>query len=105
MKYYIEDKSQPKGFIETTETEYMALFGDDTIRPYVQAVYCGEIAIDDVPYEYQETVQAVVSNKVNRWGLYESIVEYEEVIDPLNTGRVYDESDTLIEDYPEITNL
>lgn len=70
MKYYIADDSQAKGFVEVSEAEYNALFGDDAIRPYVQAVYCGEITIDDVPTEYQECVQTVVSNKVSRWGLY-----------------------------------
>ena len=70
MKYYIEDKTQPNGFLEVSETEYKSFFGDDIIRAYVQSVYRGELAIDDVPYEYQEAVKTVVANKVSRWGQY-----------------------------------
>lgn len=73
MKYYIEDKSQSKGFLEVTEAEYNALFGDVTIRPYAQAVYRGDTCIDDVPAEHRDVVKTVVSNKVSRWGVYENI--------------------------------
>ena len=68
MKYYIEDENQPNGFSEVSETEYNALFGDSTIRSYVQSVYLGDISIDEVPLEHREDVQAVVSNKISRWG-------------------------------------
>ena len=68
MRYYIEDQSQPNGFIEVSENEYKDLFGDNEIHPYVQAVYRGEIAINDVPTEHQEVVQTIVSNRVSRWG-------------------------------------
>ena len=75
MRYYIADESQENGFIEVTEVEYNALFGDETIRPYVQSVYRREIMIEDVPVEYQEAVQIVIDNRVQRWGLYEEVVE------------------------------
>ena len=75
MRYYIADESQPKGFIEVTETEYNALFGDATIRPYAQAVYRGEMAIYDVPYEHQSSVMSIVANKISRWWQYENIGE------------------------------
>ena len=71
MKYYIADESQAKGFLEISEAEYKALFGDDVTRPYVQAVYRGDIVIDDVPGEHQEAVQTIVANKVSQWGMYE----------------------------------
>ena len=77
MKYYIADESQPNGFLEVTETEYNSLFGDAKIRPYAQAVYRGDIAIDDVPTEHREAVQIVIANRVSRWGLYENIKEDE----------------------------
>lgn len=70
MKYYIDDTSQPNGFLEVSETEYKSFFGDEIIRTYVQSVYRGEITIDDVPYEYREAVETVVANKVKRWGRY-----------------------------------
>lgn len=72
MRYYIEDANQMNGFIEVTKNEYESLFGDETTRPYVQAVYCGEMTIEDVPAEYRETVQTIVTNKINRWGSYKS---------------------------------
>ena len=77
MRYYIEDENQPNGFLEVTKDEYSALFGDDIIRTYVQAVYCGDIAIDDVPPEHKDTVQNVVTNKTNRWGVYKNCEEVE----------------------------
>ena len=79
MRYYIEDKSQPNGFIEVTETAYKALFGDDTIGQYVRAVYSGDMVIDDVSIEHREAVQTVVSNRVNRWGLYQKTEDYPEI--------------------------
>lgn len=70
MRYYIADENQPNGFVEVSEAEYNSLFGDDTIRPYVQAVYRGDIAIVDVPEEHREAVRTVVANKISRWGQY-----------------------------------
>ena len=75
MRYYIADESQLKGFIEVSEAEYNSLFGDETIRPYAQAVYRGAIAIGDVPTEHQEAVRTVVANKISRWGLYDEETE------------------------------
>lgn len=72
MRYYVADEKHPKGFVEVTETEYNALFGDKTIRPYAQAVYHNEMAIDDVPVELKASVQMVVDNRINRWGLYDN---------------------------------
>ena len=87
MRYYIADESQPKGFIEVTEAEYISLFGDNTIRPYVQAVYCGEIAIEDVPAVHQGEVRTVVAKRVSRWGLYD------EAIDVENAPFTYEETE------------
>lgn len=72
MRYYILDEKQPLGFLEVSKDEYVALFGDETIRTYVSAVYQGEIHIDDVPAELKASVQAVVDNRINRWGVYVS---------------------------------
>lgn len=71
MRYYIADESQPNGFLEVSEAEYNAIFGDDVIRPYVQAVYCGDTVIDDVPEEHREAVLTAVTNKIARFGRYE----------------------------------
>ena len=73
MRYYILDEKQPLGFLEVSKDEYIALFGDENIRTYVSAVYQGEILIDDVPAELRASVQTVVDNRINRWGLYENI--------------------------------
>lgn len=74
MRYYIEDENEPKGFIETTEEEYNNLFGNRTIRHYVQSVYCGESTIEDVPTEHREAVQTVLANKEKRWGVYKEVL-------------------------------
>ena len=71
MRYYIFDEKQPNGFLEVTKGEYIALFGDEVTGPYVQAVYRGDIVIDDVPGEHREAVQTIVANKVSQWGMYE----------------------------------
>ena len=69
-RYYITDPTAPKGFVELTESEWLALFGTDTTRPYASQVYRGEITLDDVPEDIREEVEAVVATKVARWGLY-----------------------------------
>lgn len=69
-RYYIVDPTAPKGFVELSEDEWLALMGDDTTRPYASQLYRCDITIEDVPEELRETVQAVVNNKIARWGLY-----------------------------------
>lgn len=69
-RYYVTDSTAPKGFVELTETEWLALMGDETTLPYATKVYRGEMDIDDVPADLRDAVQAVVDTKVARWGLY-----------------------------------
>lgn len=54
--YYIADNTQPKGFIEVTETEFYALVGTEETRPYASKVYRGEISIEEVPEDLREAV-------------------------------------------------
>ena len=70
MRYYIADETQPKGFLEVTESEYNALFGAEPIRPYVHGVYNGTLALEAVPLEHQAAVRAAVANMTSRWGPY-----------------------------------
>lgn len=70
--YYITDNTQPKGFIEVSEAEFVALIGTEETRPYANKVYRGAISIDEVPEDLREAVQAVVDAKIARWGAYES---------------------------------
>ena len=71
--YYITDLTQPKGFVEVTEAEWNAIIGTDETRPYASKVYRGEMTIEEVPEELREEVQAVVNNKIARWGAYDSL--------------------------------
>lgn len=70
--YYISDNTQPRGFVELSETEYYSLMGDETTRPYANALYRGNITVDKVPEEIRETVQSIVANKIARFGEYNS---------------------------------
>lgn len=70
IKYYAIGSGLDGGLTELTESEWLALTGDDTIRPYAGRVYREEITIEDVPEDIREAVQAVVDTKVARWGLY-----------------------------------
>ena len=70
MHYYIADSKAEKGFVELTESEWLALIGTEEIRPYTGKVYRGEMTMEEVPEELQEEVAAVVAEKVKRWGLY-----------------------------------
>ena len=69
-RYYISDKVAPKGFVELTYEEWLALHGTDEAAPYASKVYRGEITLDDVPEDIREEVEAVVQTKIDRWGLY-----------------------------------
>lgn len=68
-RYYISANNQ-KGFEELTETEFFAIVGDDTHRPYASKVYRGKMALEDVPDQYRATVEALVSARVERCGAY-----------------------------------
>lgn len=86
-RYYIGDKAAPKGFVELTESEWLALFGDDTTAPYASKVYRGEIDLSEVPEAIREEVEAVVATKVARWGLYsERELTDKEALDILTGG-------------------
>lgn len=69
-RYYISDPTAPKGFVELTYSEWLALFGTDEARPYASQVYRGELALDEVPADIREDVEAIVQTKIDRWGLY-----------------------------------
>mgnify|MGYP006967185588 CR=1 len=69
-RYYISDPTAPKGFVELTYSEWLALHGSDAAAPYASKVYRGEITLSDVPEDIREEVEAVVAAKVARWGLY-----------------------------------
>lgn len=71
--YYISDKTKIQGFIEVTECEFESLVGSKEARPYVGKVYCGTMAIDDVPEELREETQAVVDARIARYGKYEDL--------------------------------
>jgi hypothetical protein len=68
--YYITDPTAEKGFVELTESEWLALMGMKEVRPYAGKVYRGEMDVSEVPEELREAVAAVVAEKVKRWGLY-----------------------------------
>ena len=68
--YYLSNPNSPKGFDEVTEAEFLAIVGDDTIRPYATPVYRGELSIEEVPEDIREAVQAVVDAKIARFGEY-----------------------------------
>ena len=53
-----------------TESEYLAIIGDETHRPFASAVYKGEMALHEVPEKYRETVAEIVANRTARWGDY-----------------------------------
>ena len=76
--YYITDPTAEKGFVEVTETEFIALLGDETTRPYASKVYKGEITIEEVPEDVRESVATVVAAKVERWGEYSKIATIED---------------------------
>ena len=86
-RYYITDPTAERGFVELTETEWFALIGDDTTRPYATQVYRGEITINEVPEELRETVQSIVDTKIARWGLYsERNINDSEALDIITGG-------------------
>lgn len=79
MKHFcLSDSTQPKGFIEVTETEFTTLIGTEETRPYASKVYRNELSISEVPTELQEAVQAVVDAKIARWGEYSKIATIED---------------------------
>lgn len=86
-RYYISDPTAPKGFVELTYEEWLALHGTDASAPYASQVYRGEITLGDVPEDIREEVEAVVATKVARWGLYsEREISDKEALDILTGG-------------------
>lgn len=69
-RYYIGDPTAERGFVELTETEFLQLFGDETVRPYATNVYTGQMVLDDVPDVLRQTVQETVARRVERFGSY-----------------------------------
>lgn len=69
-RYYISDHSAEKGFVELTESEWLALIGTEEVRPYANPIYRGEMTIEEVPEELREDVLAVVETKIAYFGLY-----------------------------------
>lgn len=67
MKRYILTADMT-GLEEVSEDTFLALMGDEAQRPYLTAVYKGEMALDAVPEEYREIVAAIVANRTARWG-------------------------------------
>ena len=72
MKYYINNRKSESGFEEITETEWLAIIGDNDHRKYASQVYCGKISIEEVPEDKRETVQKIVNNKIARWGSFDN---------------------------------
>ena len=71
IRYYIVDAATDDGFAELTEEDFLAIMGDETVRPYASKVYRGLMSIEEVPEDLQEAVQAVVDAKIARWGEYD----------------------------------
>lgn len=71
-KIYVVGNNE-KPVEELTEEEFLSLFGNDTQRPYVLQLYRGDINIDDVPEDLQESVQTIVNNRIARWGLWRNL--------------------------------
>lgn len=86
--YYIADNTQPRGFVEVSESEFIALVGDDTTRPYAGKVYSGVMSIDEVPEELREAVAAVVANRTERFGAWsERELTPQEALDIIVGGK------------------
>lgn len=80
-----------------TEPELLSLFGEGDCRQYAHKLYWGSIAMEDIPKQYQQTVQNIVDTKVARWGnpdklranpyemraLYELLVNAELTVDAM----------------------
>lgn len=64
--------------VEITQEEYEALSVEITAKAeYVDRVYCGDIAIEDVPAEWQEDVQMQVDAMIADFGPYDPNTEPE----------------------------
>lgn len=73
MSYTIIHYVNVHGQESLTEAEYLALFGNDTQRPYADQLYRGDITLADVPEDLQESVQTIVNNRIARWGLWRNL--------------------------------
>ena len=70
--YYIPNLNSERGFDEITESEWLAIVGDDDHSDYASQVYRGKISIDDVPEDKRQTVSNIVKNKIARWGAFDN---------------------------------
>lgn len=69
-RYYIVDPTAERGIVEVAEEEFTLMRGTDETRPYINKMYEGELALDDVPAELQEAVNFSVEARIARYGLY-----------------------------------
>jgi len=67
MQYYILSNNR-QDFEEVTREEYIKIIGEPPCSMYALQVYEHMIDISEVPEEYRETVEAIVSTKIEKYG-------------------------------------
>lgn len=86
-RYYIFDNTVDYGFVELTETEWLAIMGDEITDPYAAKVYRGALSLDEVPADLRDAVQAVVDTKLAWFGPYsERNISAEESLNIITGG-------------------
>lgn len=95
MRYYAEYDENKKLICvgigldgeEITEDEYNLLLNEIHAKgEYIDRVYYGEIAIEDVPAEMREDVQTAVDERIKQYGAYDPDVISDEEALAIITG-------------------
>lgn len=68
--FYIFGGELEKGFAEVTESEFLAVVGNEEQRVYTTALYRDKIMVGDVPEDMREAVINIVAARVERFGEY-----------------------------------
>lgn len=70
MTYYYIMINEAPGYIKLTKEEFMSMSGEEPYSSYASKLYRNKISISDVPEEYREIVNELVSNKIKYRGVY-----------------------------------
>lgn len=70
MKRYYIRTDNSNGFEEVSEFMYLTLKSNKQNRAYADKLYRGEILLQDIPEDRRDSIQSIVSERIEKYGSY-----------------------------------